>query len=502
MTMKRVLMASAAISALALSSGVYAAEETRIEINGTWEGGLMIGDLGSDTSTDASGRTTSEPGAGYRSGNFFQESELSFEAYADDLAGDWSASVHIELEGESTDPDGSGDSEQIDETFVRFSSDTFGTIEVGNRNFAGHRMVPLAPSAGFQPFGGAGSRVEKGLSDETIWAPAVGDQGTSLSDGPRSGGAANTLTLEQVGAPTIINGAGTGDSTKINYITPRIFGFQLGLGYAPDACETGLDGVPVFDCQGSRGLQSQADAAFAEAGLGDAWHIAANQAIPLDMIGVADEGLIVIGASYSRSQSEIATFTYGANAFDAGYFVDDGLTEWNVGALLRYQGFNFAAAYKNLDTGDYSPEVDSYGAGFTQQLGKWQFGANVSYAESDRPTRDEVVAGLQNHSGPIVTLNSDVDSGLSGFGLLNGAGLATIAGATNGACGAGINCLNGIGYGGTDKLTMWEVAANYEMGPGIKLIGALRHYDAEHGADSALGEFDGFIFEAGTKIEF
>lgn len=35
--------------------------------------------------------------------------------------------------------------------------------------------------------------------------------------------------------PTTINN--TGDGTKLTYITPRIAGFQLGLSYAPEACE-------------------------------------------------------------------------------------------------------------------------------------------------------------------------------------------------------------------------------------------------------------------------
>jgi len=101
--------------------------------------------------------------------------------------------VHVELEGD-------GANGQVDESFVRVSGD-FGQIEFGARD---HAMV----------------RMHSGISDVGIGLTSGDTQAWIPGAYLETAGHAGT--------------AGGGNDPKLNYITPRVSGLQLGVSYAPD----------------------------------------------------------------------------------------------------------------------------------------------------------------------------------------------------------------------------------------------------------------------------
>ena len=102
--------------------------------------------------------------------------------------------VHVELEG-NQNADGAS---EIDESFVRVSGD-FGQLEMGARD---HALV----------------RMHYGISDV----------GVGLTSGDTQKWVPGTY-LETAG-----HAYSGGDDVKLNYISPRMNGFQVGVSYAPD----------------------------------------------------------------------------------------------------------------------------------------------------------------------------------------------------------------------------------------------------------------------------
>lgn len=462
--MKKILLAGVAASAL-MSAPVLA----DVEITGQWMGGIMVGNVDDASGTTLSDGTTDatvQPGQGNRSSNFWQESEVVFTSDAD-IAGGWNAKVSITLEGETDIDATTSAAKQIDETFVTFAHPDFGRFELGNRNVAGYRMVPFAASAGFEPNGGAANRVTDGLTSTEKWSPTTGSR--------------NILTLEEIGIPAAPSGAATGDSTKMSYITPRIYGMQVGVSYMPDACETGINGNDPVDCDNTGGLESQNENFFTNAGVGNGYSVGINQALPLSMLGLGNDGLILVGGSYSYSQVEQATLLSAGNTTSSNYFVSEDFTEWNAGAMLKVAGFKLSGTYIDRDLGPGAPTVSAWQLGATYKTGDWEFGANYAKGKAERPEKSEVVSLITNHSGAILFLDGSNQSSATAQALVNNSTYS---------------------FGGTDTMSAYEVASNYDLGAGVKLIGAIRHYDAEHGLKAAAGTYEKTLLEVGTKINF
>ena len=105
--------------------------------------------------------------------------------------------VHVELEGNQN----SAKAAEIDESFVRVSG-AFGQLEFGARD---HAMV----------------RMHHGTNDVGI--------GLTSGDTQKWIPGAYLETAGHAGT------AGGGDSVKLNYISPRVSGLQVGVSYAPDS---------------------------------------------------------------------------------------------------------------------------------------------------------------------------------------------------------------------------------------------------------------------------
>ena len=121
-----------------------------------------------------------------------QDSEIHFKGSLESDSG-LKFSVHVELEGDES-------ASTIDESFARVSGE-FGQIEFGGRD---HAMVRM--HAGVKDVG-----VGLNAGDTQAWIP-----GTYLE----TSGHAGT--------------AGGGNDPKINYISPRVAGLQVGVSYAPE----------------------------------------------------------------------------------------------------------------------------------------------------------------------------------------------------------------------------------------------------------------------------
>jgi hypothetical protein len=496
--LKKILLASIA-AACAFPRFAYA--DATVDLSGSWEGGVMIANI---SDADRTKLTTgvgdsSEPiSKDTRSSNFFQDTEVVVTATSE-LSSGWTASAIIEFEN---NPNRDYDHGEI---FVRFSHGSVGDLELGNRDMAGYRMVPQAVSAGFEPNGGAGNRITNGLAVGELWSP-LDDTGNA---NPVPVSARNILTLEDIGLPTAPSGAGTGDSTKISYITPRVYGLQIGLSYAPDACEAGVAVNGPNKCSAAgTGLESNSDLAFAGGAFGDAWGVAANQAIPLEMLGLEADGLVLVGAGYYKSLLEQGTLATSLSKLhiggqlptrpgtkipaiptDANYFIGDGYTEWNIGALLKVSDFKVSGAYRTGDLGAAAPEISTYQVGTTYALGAWEFGVNYAHGEAKRPTKAAAQAAVAAYNGTIKSM-AGANPALANYATLSKAEAIFAINAST------------YSFGGTDTMNAWELAANYDLGPGVKLIGAVRHYDAEQGLGAAAGTYEKTIVEIGSKINF
>lgn len=115
--------------------------------------------------------------------------------------------LRVELEANT-------ESDQIDEAYA-FVEGAFGRIEAGSINNVAYRMHYKAPDVG------KGIVANEGNYPNWIATPAT--------DGIRSFSSFNDTALGQTSLRL-----GDNDSDKINYYTPRIAGFQLGLSYIPE----------------------------------------------------------------------------------------------------------------------------------------------------------------------------------------------------------------------------------------------------------------------------
>jgi predicted porin len=194
-----------------------------------------------------------------------------------------------ELEGET-----SGD--QFDEVYMSISG-SFGQFMIGSMDNAAMRMVtPLSGS----------------------WAVNAG-QNLSLD------------TKDWIGAPgghtaagNIRLNIGDGDSNKLNYFTPRIEGFQLGVGYTPSFEECAATGTNDTGCNSS--LASTSTNAH------NGW------AVGLTFDRKFDKVRVGLGAGYVTATHPTHRLFNGDPGGDPKGF--------GVGAVVSYAGFTISAGYK------------------------------------------------------------------------------------------------------------------------------------------------------------
>ena len=350
--MKKVLYGtSALVAAGLLSSGpALAADPIALTLGGNFA--YAFGWVNED---DGVG----QPGNNDRSHAFAESSEVHFKG-STTLDNGVAVTVQIELEG-STQGD------VIDENFIRFRSDAWGSLEFGGRDGAASKMLTLGPAVDFNHIVGAAefTYINFGTNDIKFIAPV---------------------------------GRGS-DSLKISYFTPVISGFQLGVSYEP---EPGIDGA------GGRNNAVTVDTITGTTAAG-----ATSETLELGVNFVNNFGDVSFRGSalYAKSSQEATAA--------AGQFLDDNTT-WNVGMQFGFGAFAIGGAYDNKETNSSVRavrEVDNiqWRLAATYSTGAWLLG--VGYARRDQD--DETVVGGNDEAtvwgvtakrtlGPGVTISAGV----------------------------------------------------------------------------------------------
>jgi len=322
--MKKILYGTSALVAAGLlsSSPVLAADPINLGLGGNFA--FAFGWVNEDSGIG-------QPGLNDRDHAFAQSSEVHFSG-STTLDNGVKVTAVIELEGESA-----GDN--IDENFIRFSSDAWGSIELGGRDGAASKMLTLGPLVDFNHIVGAAefTYINFGSNDIFFIAPA---------------------------------GRGS-DSYKVTYYTPDISGFQLGISYEP---EPGLD----------NGAQSNAVAPDTTTAAVD---------------GATGE-TVELGIRYKNTFGDVAfqvsgLYANGSQDGTAGAadFLDDN-TSWNIGVNFSFGAIAIGGAYDSKETNSSDRDVrevdnNSYRLAATYKTGAWVLG--VGYAS--REQGDETVVG-------------------------------------------------------------------------------------------------------------
>ncbi len=247
--------------------------------------------------------------------------------------------VHVELEGDRG-------SNAIDETFARVSG-AFGQLEIGGRD---HAMVRMHESIGDVGIG-------LNAGDTQKWIP---------------------------GAYLETSGHGIGNARKLNYISPRVSGLQLGVSYAPDdtsqapaSAPSGNDsagwgvgmnfkqevgdmgvtfslGHKSTDTAGSK-IEFMSGAAPTAAGQG-------NRITPLEVANnskAIDDYEKAVTAQTAGNLQELQTPAAAAvadnkAAMDGMMTKGDASTYTNAGVGVSFGAFKFNVAYATADGGAYT----------------------------------------------------------------------------------------------------------------------------------------------------
>ena len=288
--------------------------------------------------------------------NFRTDAEIDF-APSITLDNGLTFSALVELEGQESDGG------QIDHTFMTISGDTLGTIQIGNLNSV--------------------------TWNNSFQTPGVGSIG--IDSGTMSG--FFPLVEGRTGAPTaasyVDNGAGTaaslvldfgqdsftptahpdfsGDSMKINYITPSFNGFTLGLSYTPRVAGDSVNTGPID--------RNDADE------LNDVWGISAdyNQSM----------GSIDLGLHAHYQQAERTAFALTATDDTSGGVtapadltvtgVNTDPSNWGVGVNVGFDAFTIGMNYAEVDSdlaGTSYGDSTHLALGATYDTGIWTFGAD------------------------------------------------------------------------------------------------------------------------------
>ncbi len=378
--MKKVLLGSTALVAVTAlaTGGVSAAEPVSLSVGGYLNNHFVIASHSDDALT-----------GGAREGpSIWQEGEVHFKG-STKLDNGISISVQIELEG------GSGATgDDIDESYITLSSDTMGSVIIGSENLPDYKMGYGAPVV---------SSIGLCSGYQLNW---VGDPTGSTA----------------VGAPLYWGTCGrfgANDPQAISYYSPRLGGFQLGLGYAPDTSQgrgyatgfengvsVGLNYVADFDGFGiaaSVGMMRWAETAtntlgnvkeddsarkiagglnlsFAGFTVGGAYADYNNDrgALTTNSIQSANGEAFEVGASYATGPYTVSigyARHEGEGVLNAANAGDNELTMWDVaGTYALSAGVNLAATVQHDDY-----DGDTVGTSDDREGWLFDVGINLSF---------------------------------------------------------------------------------------------------------------------------
>ncbi|WP_232279575.1 porin [Roseobacter sp. AzwK-3b] len=267
------------------------------------------------------------------------------------------------------------DGSDMDEVYMFISSDTMGTIEIGNENSAGYKSMFIVPSVGGLPIN-TGS-VSGFVPFATSGAAAVATGGVPAGATPAGPAIVNSFTGAGYSTATEVAGAyGNNDIARINYFTPSFNGLRVGVSYAPGS-GSGSDGATALVDRG--GLTGQV--------LSDIFDIG----ITYDQsFGTMDVSLAARWGTGSWS-------TAVKNNTSVGAVRTSDPETWGVGFAVTSGAFSIGAAYSENDNGLPGGLLDEegYRIGMTYDLtGPWSVGLEYGYGEGSHGTN--LTTGVSN----------------------------------------------------------------------------------------------------------
>ncbi len=346
--MKKILLSTAALAALAVSAPAFAQEESGVKLNlgGHFKGyGVWV-----DQETEA--------GDSVRSVDMVRDTEVHFSGETT-LDNGLTVGAHIEADADQ------GDGFTVDETYAYFSG-SWGRVNLGAEDGAAFLMQVSAPSADSNYDG-----IRQFVNPFNYSAAAL------------SAAQATALSAGQYDYEHNVSGK----SDKFTYLSPVFSGFQAGVSYTPDLSDSrSLTGVTVDDNADTRG---------------DVWDLAARYEGQFNNVDV------VAGVGYSMADVESTTtpatvkdqeawnagldLGFGAVGVGAAYTTDDQGTAsdevetWVLGADYTTGPFTLGASYLTQDdTVGTDVDTDRYTGGVTYAYGPGMtFRGSVSYVDHD-----------------------------------------------------------------------------------------------------------------------
>jgi predicted porin len=361
--MKKILLATTAVAAVALASGDAFAQSSaagpiRLGLGGYFQFYGVFANQSDDPG---------EPGAFRHNFDFKREAEVFFTGQTK-LDNGLIVGVDVQLEAESC-------TDQIDESYIWFQGN-WGRLILGSENSAAYLLAVGAPAIDAN-FDG---------QDPNYRLPTLLGTGDprSLAGGGTSGIDASVVNL-------------TGDSEKITYLSPRIAGFRAGVSFTPDNSEEGTQGGQISTKGGS----------FA--------------GMPFNNNRGTWSNDIAVGVNYENKLGPVdllAGVAYEYGFLESGSIPPDIFSDrqaWQAGVDLGFAGFHFGGHYFRDDNGfEDDGTQDSWQIGLTYTMGPLTLGGSYYDSKRDRaaPTADEelkrVVVGARYKLGPGVDLRGSV----------------------------------------------------------------------------------------------
>ena len=430
--MKKLLLGSTALAVGGLvAAPAMAADPIKMGVGGYYTFYALAGSMEGTYATNGTS-------AQFKGLQFIQEGEIHFIGQTK-LDNGTSVGVRVELEGwnpPTGNSQNNGLSRQIDEAYL-FAFGDWGRIEFGAKDDAAYIMYYGAPSAliGFGFF----------QHDTSFqWANPIA--------------AGNNKANGHITAQTI--DSQYQDVNRINYYTPRFFGLQIGVGYAPKINLTspasGGQGMAAGPGPNTAGVCGFNDATTANG-------------CPTNDYSWQDA--VAIGANYLNKFGDFSVAAYVAYSYmsfvpgfqplSSAANVNTGanLTAWKqfvAGLQFSAYGFTLGGSYtwdnngmgSNYYTGQNN-DTNSFAIGLMYETGPWQFSAGAAVAYNN------------NGNGSLTVTNCGVSAACS------------VTQPTSFAAAFGTNPQNGALRFGTETASKIEVGANYALGPGVKVVGGV-----------------------------
>jgi hypothetical protein len=438
--MKKLLLGSTALVAGGLMAApAMAADPIKIGVGGYYQFFVTAG--GIEGSYALNGTSTQ-----YKGLSFYQEGEIYFNGQTK-LDNGTTIGLQVELEGwnqptATTVSAGTttvigGSSRQIDEAYL-FAFGDWGRIEFGSRDQATYRMFYGAPSA-LGVFNGFFQH-----NSNSTW-------GNLVVLGTNKAAAGSTFA-------TI--GGQFQDVNRVNYFTPRFYGLQVGVGYAPKINVSPVGGAvgPGSNTGGVCGFNdatAQINCPTNDYSYQDVFDVGANYLNKFGDVTVAAFGAFMYAnfvPGFNGNPGQPANLVTGYNMV--------AWKQWVVGLQFGFAGFTVGGSYSYDNGGigsNYYTGVDNdnrkIAAGIMYETGPWQ----VSF-------------------GWIGVVNNNGNGSLSLVNI-NNQQVAALGAPANTAAAFGGNPNTGALQFGAEQASKFEVGANYALGPGIKVLGGVQYYN-------------------------